>query len=72
MIICGVLGFTEILLILGLMLIFGFPAIRLMMSRRNNMTEKLDQIERLERMYRDGTLNKRQFERQKAKILRGR
>lgn len=72
MIICGILGPFEILLILIVLIIILFPTARMILNRRENYTEKLDQIERLERMYRDGTLNKRQFNRQKAKVLRKR
>jgi len=72
MIICGMFGPFEILLILIVLVIFLFPTARMMLNRRENYTEKLDQIERLERMYRDGTLTKRQFKRQKAKVLRKR
>lgn len=72
MIICGILGPFEILLILIVLVIILFPTARMMMNRRENYTEKLDQLERLERMYRDGTLSKRQFNRQKAKVLRKR
>lgn len=72
MIICGILGPFEILLILIVLVIFLFPTARMMLNRRENYTEKLDQLERLERMYRDGTLTKRQFNRQKGKVLRKR
>lgn len=72
MIICGILGPFEILLILIVLVIFLFPTARMMLNGRENYTEKLDQIERLERMYRDGTLTKRQFNRQKGKVLRKR
>jgi uncharacterized membrane protein len=72
MIICGILGPFEILLILIVLIIILFPTARMIISRRENYTEKLDQIERLERLYRDGTLTKRQFNRQKTKVLRRR
>jgi len=72
MIVCGILGPFEIILILIVLVIILFPTARMLMNRRENYTEKLDQLERLERMYRDGTLNKRQFNRQKAKVLRKR
>jgi uncharacterized membrane protein len=72
MIICGILGLTEIILILIVLVIILFPTARMIMNRRENYTEKLDQLERLERMFRDGTLSKRQFNRQKAKLLRRR
>jgi hypothetical protein len=72
MIICGILGLTEILLIMFVLIIVLFPTARMLMNRRENTTEKLDQLERLERMYRDGVLNKRQFNREKGKVLRRR
>ena len=72
MIICGSFGIWEIVLILVVLIVFLLPASRMLLTRRDNMTEKLDQIERLERLHRDGTLTKRQFNRQKAKILRRR
>jgi uncharacterized membrane protein len=69
---CGILGPLEIILILIVLVVILFPTARMMMNRRENYTEKLDQLERLERMYRDGTLTKRQFNRQKTKLLRKR
>jgi uncharacterized membrane protein len=72
MMICGILGPFEIILILIVLVIILFPTARMMLNSRENYTEKLDQIERLERLFRDGTLSKRQFNRQKAKILRRR
>jgi hypothetical protein len=72
MIICGILGPFEIVLILIVLVIILFPTARMVLNRRENYTEKLDQLERLERMFRDGTLTKRQFNRQKSKVLRKR
>jgi uncharacterized membrane protein len=72
MIICGILGPFEIILILVVLVIILFPTARMILNRKENYTEKLDQLERLERMFRDGTLSKRQFNRQKAKVLRKR
>lgn len=72
MMICGILGPFEILLILIVLVVILFPTARMILNRRENYTEKLDQLERLERMYRDGSLSKRQFNRQKAKVLRRR
>ena len=72
MTIAGILGPLEIMLILFLLVIFLFPAARVFLGRRENMTEKLDQIERLERLYRDGTLTEKQFKREKSKVLRRR
>ncbi|MFA6125728.1 MAG: hypothetical protein WC699_00345 [Bacteroidales bacterium] len=72
MIICGILGPFELILIMIVLVIVLFPTARMFLTRRENYTEKLDQLERLERMFRDGTLSKRQFNRQKAKVLRKR
>jgi len=72
MILSGILGPLEIILILIVLVVILFPTARMMMNRRENYTEKLDQLERLERMLRDGTLSRRQFNRQKAKLLRRR
>lgn len=71
MIICGILGTTEIVLIGLVVVIFLFPAIRMLSDRKKQgqYTEKLDQLERLERLHRDGTLSDRQFERQKRRLL---
>jgi hypothetical protein len=72
MIVCGILGPFEIILILVVLVIVLFPTARMVLHRRENTTERLDQIERLERMFRDGTLTKKQFNREKGKILRNR
>ncbi|MFH0761724.1 MAG: SHOCT domain-containing protein [Bacteroidota bacterium] len=71
MTICGILGTTEIILIGLVVIIFLFPAIRMLSDRKkqSQYTEKLDQLERLERLHRDGTLSERQFERQKRRLL---
>lgn len=70
--ICGILGPFEIVLILIVLVVLLFPTARMFLNRREDYTEKLDQLERLERMFRDGTLTKRQFNRQKSKLLRKR
>lgn len=71
MIICGILGLGEILIILAGLALLVFPVIRMISAQRKNTayTEKLDQLERLERMYRDGSLSEKEFNRQKRKIL---
>jgi len=72
MIICGILGPFEIILIMLVLAVILLPTARMFINRREDYTEKLDQLERLERMFRDGTLTKRQFNRQKNKLLRKR
>jgi uncharacterized membrane protein len=70
MIICGILGPLEIILILLVLAVILFPTARMVLNRREDYTEKLDQLERLERLFRDGSLSKRQYNREKSKILR--
>ena len=69
--ICGILGGGEIILILAGLAILVFPVVRMISARKKNSayTERLDQLERLERMYRDGSLSEREFNRQKRKIF---
>jgi uncharacterized membrane protein len=71
MTICGILGGGEIILILAGLAILVFPVVRMISAQKKNSayTERLDQLERLERMYRDGSLSEREFNRQKRKIL---
>ena len=71
MVVAGILGFWELLLLFGFMVLLIIPAIiRKARARNNQMTEKLDQLERLERMYRDGSISEREFQRQKRKIMK--
>jgi uncharacterized membrane protein len=74
MIICGILGTWEIILIGLVVIVFLFPAIRMLSARKKQgqYTEKLDQLERLERLHRDGTLSDREFEKQKRRLLKKR
>jgi uncharacterized membrane protein len=69
--ICGILGGGEIILILAGLAILVFPVVRMISARKKNSayTERLDQLERLERMFRDGSLSEREFNRQKRKIF---
>ncbi len=71
MYLAGILGFWELLILFGFMVLLIVPAlIRRGRARNNQMTEKLDQLERLERMYRDGSISDREFQRQKRKIMK--
>lgn len=71
MIIAWLISLREIIVVVAIMVAFIFPVVlRKIRSRRDNMTEKLDQLERLERMFRDGSLSEREFKRQKRKIMK--
>ena len=70
MVITGILGSWELLVTLGGVLLIAGPLVMRKMRGTQNYTEKLDQLERLERMYRDGSLSEREFKRQKRKIMR--
>ena len=70
MYLAGIFGSLEILVVLGAVLLIVIPTILRKMRSRQDYTEKLDQLERLERMYRDGSLSERDFKRQKKQILR--
>ncbi len=74
MIICGILGGWELLVIFLALLFIVLPALKMISERRQHSqyTEKLDQLERLERMFRDGAISEREFNRQKRRILKGR
>ncbi|MBT3242569.1 MAG: hypothetical protein HN352_05425 [Bacteroidetes bacterium] len=68
----GIFGSLEILITIGAVLLIVIPTIIRKMRGNNDYTEKLDQLERLERMYRDGSISERDFKRQKRKILKKR
>lgn len=71
MIICGILSLWEFIVVFVLVIAFLFPTIlRKLRGKRTDMTEKLDQMERLERMYRDGSLSEREFKKQKRRIMK--
>ncbi len=70
MYILGFFGSFELLITLGALLLIVIPAVLRKMRGNQNYTEKLDQLERLERMFRDGSISEREFKRQKRKILR--
>ena len=70
MIIAGILGSWEILVTLGGLLLIVGPFLLRKMRGTRDYTERLDQLERLERMYRDGSLSEREFKKQKRKIMK--
>lgn len=70
MIIAGFLGSWELLLTLGGLMLIVVPFILKKRRGTQDYTEKLDQLERLERLYRDGSLSAREFKLQKRKIMR--
>lgn len=72
MIIAGILGSWEIIVTLGGLLLIAGPLILRKMRGTRDFTEKIDQLERLERLYRDGSLTDREFRRQKRKIMKQR
>lgn len=66
----GIFGSVELLVTGAALLLIIAPVIIRKYRGNQNYTEKLDQMERLERMYREGTISEREFKRQKRKILR--
>lgn len=72
MILCGILGGFEIAIILIFMVLVILPAAKMLSARRRNSqyTEKLDQLERLERLLRDGSISQKEFNRQKKKLFK--
>ncbi len=69
MILVGFFGTVELLITIGALLLIVIPTILRKMRGNQNYTEKLDQLERLERMYRDGSISEREFKRQKRKVM---
>jgi hypothetical protein len=70
MVIAGILGSWELLVTIGGILLIAGPVIFRKLRGTQDYTEKLDQLERLERMYRDGSITEREFKRQKRKIMK--
>ena len=70
MILTGILGSWEIILTIGGLMLIVVPFILKKSRGTQDYTEKLDQLERLERLYRDGSLSEREFKIQKRKIMR--
>ena len=72
MVIAGILGSWELLVTVGGILLIAGPVMLRKLRGTQDYTEKLDQLERLERMYRDGSITEREFKRQKRKIMKKR
>ena len=70
MIIIGILGSWELLITAGGLMLIVVPFILKKRRGTQDYTERLDQLERLERLYRDGSLSEREFKRQKRKIMK--
>jgi len=70
MILAGILGSWEIIIVIGGLLFIVGPLLLRKMRGTRDYTEKIDQLERLERMYRDGSLSEREFKKQKRKIMK--
>jgi uncharacterized membrane protein len=70
MYLAGIFGSLEIIVIGAVFLLFIAPFLFRKLRGTQDYTEKLDQLERLERMYRDGSISEREFKRQKRKILK--
>lgn len=68
----GIFGSIELIIIAVGILIIVIPSVLRKMRGTQDYTERLDQMERLERMYRDGSITEREFKRQKRKIMKKR
>lgn len=68
----GIFGSIELIIIAVGILIIVIPTVLRKMRGTQDYTERLDQMERLERMYRDGSITEREFKRQKRKIMKKR
>lgn len=72
MILAGFFGTFELIITGAVILMFIAPLLVKKFRGTQDYTEKLDQLERLERMFRDGSISEREFKRQKRKILKRR
>ncbi|MEA1875906.1 MAG: hypothetical protein U9N86_03495 [Bacteroidota bacterium] len=68
----GIFGSIELIIIAVGILIIIVPTILRKIRGTQDYTERLDQMERLERMFRDGSITEREFKRQKRKIMKKR
>lgn len=68
----GIFGSIELIIIAAGILVIVIPTILRKMRGTQDYTERLDQMERLERMFRDGSITEREFKRQKRKIMKKR
>ena len=70
MYLAGIFGSIELIITGAVLLMFIAPFILRKIRGTQNYTEKLDQLERLERMFRDGSISEREFKKQKRKIMK--
>lgn len=70
MYLAGIFGSLELIITGAVILLFMAPFLFRKIRGTQNYTEKLDQLERLERMFRDGSISEREFKRQKRRILK--
>jgi len=68
----GIFGSLELIIIGAGILVIVIPTLLRKMRGTQDYTERLDQMERLERMFRDGSITEREFKRQKRKIMKKR
>ncbi|MCK5821100.1 MAG: hypothetical protein KAH17_04410 [Bacteroidales bacterium] len=68
----GIFGSIELIIIAASILVIVIPTILRKMRGTQDYTERLDQMERLERMYRDESITEREYKRQKRKIMKKR
>jgi len=70
MYLAGIFGSLELIITGAVLLMFIAPFLIRKIRGTQNYTEKLDQLERLERLFRDGSISERDFKRQKRKIMK--
>ena len=68
----GIFGSIELIIIAAGILVIVIPTLLRKMRGTQDYTERLDQMERLERMFRDGSITEREFKKQKRKIMKKR
>ena len=72
MYLAGIFGSLELIITGVVLLLFIGPFLFRKIRGTQDYTEKIDQLERLERMFRDGSISEREFKRQKRRILKKR
>lgn len=70
MYLAGIFGSLELIITGAVLLMFIAPFLIRKIRGTQNYTEKLDQLERLERLFRDGSISEREFKKQKRKIMK--
>lgn len=70
MYLAGIFGTFELIITIAVILMFIAPLLVRKFRGTQDYTEKLDQLERLERMFRDGSISAREFKKQKRRIMK--